>query len=118
MQTVLLVSFGVKLATSAASFRATHSLVTRKKERLRSHSRHTDDAGRALVNLYEDLGLEALKKLNGWFSGLLVDLGRHQVVLFNDRYGLNRIYVHEQNGRLFFRRKPNRCWRWSLLYAR
>ena len=73
-----------------------------EKDRLRSHSRHMDDTGRALVNLYEDLGLEALKKLNGWFSGLLVDMRRHQVVLFNDRYGLNRIYVHEQNGRLFF----------------
>ena len=55
-----------------------------------------------LVRLYQEIGLRALEKLNGWFSGLLVDLRHRQAVLFNDRYGLNRIYVHEDNGRLFF----------------
>lgn len=61
-----------------------------------------NDTASALIRLYEKLGLRSLEKLNGWFSGLLVDLRHRQVVLFNDRYGLNRIYVHEQNGRLFF----------------
>lgn len=60
------------------------------------------DAEIGLVNLYEKLGLDAFEKLNGWFSGVLVDLRQRQAVLFNDRYGLNRIYVHEQDGRLFF----------------
>ena len=55
-----------------------------------------------LIRLYQEIGLRALEKLNGWFSGLLVDLRYRQAVLFNDRYGLNRIYVHEDNGRLFF----------------
>jgi asparagine synthase (glutamine-hydrolysing) len=55
-----------------------------------------------LSRLYEEMGLRALEELNGWFSGLLVDLRHRQAVLFNDRYGLSRIYVHERNGRLFF----------------
>jgi len=60
------------------------------------------DAQIGLVNFYEKLGLGALERLNGWFSGALVDLRHQQTVLFNDRYGLNRIYVHERDGRFFF----------------
>ncbi len=58
--------------------------------------------GSAVVRLYEEVGLRALEKLNGCFSGLLVDLSHRQAVLFNDRYGLNRIYVHEHGERLLF----------------
>ena len=69
--------------------------------RSRNHefSNHT---GSALVHLYQELGLAAFEKLNGWFSGLLVDRQHGRTVLFNDRYGLNRIYIHEQGERLFF----------------
>ena len=48
-----------------------------------------------LIHLYEQLGLSAFERLNGWFSGLLVDLQHRQAILFNDRYGLGRIYIHE-----------------------
>jgi asparagine synthase (glutamine-hydrolysing) len=54
------------------------------------------------IHLYEEHGPDALKELNGWFSGVLVDLERRKSMLFNDRYGLNRIYVHERDGSLFF----------------
>jgi asparagine synthase (glutamine-hydrolysing) len=60
------------------------------------------EAERGLLNLYGKLGLDALERLNGCFSGILVDLRDRQAILFNDRYGLNRIYVHEQNDRIFF----------------
>jgi asparagine synthase (glutamine-hydrolysing) len=70
--------------------------------RSRGH-RCTNDAGPALVHLYEELDVAAaLEKLNGRFSGILVDAPRRRVVLFNDRYGLNRIYVYERNGQLYF----------------
>jgi asparagine synthase (glutamine-hydrolysing) len=70
---------------------------------LRARGHHfADDAGSALVYLYDELDIAALEKLNGRFSGLLVDARKHRVVLFNDRYGLNRIYVHEREGQLFF----------------
>jgi asparagine synthase (glutamine-hydrolysing) len=55
-----------------------------------------------LVCLYEDLGLKFLEKINGWFSGLLVDLREHQSFLFNDRFGIGRICYCEHEGRLYF----------------
>lgn len=55
-----------------------------------------------LVHLYEEMGPEFLGKLNGSFSGLLVDLREQKIVLFNDRYGLNRIYFHENDGGFYF----------------
>ena len=55
-----------------------------------------------LIHLYEELGLRALERLNGWFSGLLIDLQHRQAILFNDRYGFGRIYVQEGDGRLLF----------------
>ena len=61
-----------------------------------------NDLCSTLIRLYEEIGLRALEKLNGWFSGLLVDLRHRQAVLFNDRYGLSRIYIHEQPARLLF----------------
>jgi asparagine synthase (glutamine-hydrolysing) len=74
-----------------------------ERDKLESHSQQSpNETALALVNLYEDVGLEALKELNGCFSGLLVDVLHRRVILFNDRYGLNRIYIHEQNGRVFF----------------
>jgi asparagine synthase (glutamine-hydrolysing) len=60
------------------------------------------DVGEALARLYQERGVAALEKLNGWFSGLIVDVNRRQTVLFNDRYGMNRIYVCERDGRLYF----------------
>jgi asparagine synthase (glutamine-hydrolysing) len=55
-----------------------------------------------LVRQYEDNGLVALEMLNGYFSGLLLDLRKREIVLFNDRYGLGRIYYHENGDGLFF----------------
>lgn len=55
-----------------------------------------------LLTLYEAVGLQFIEKLNGWFSGLLIDLRKNVVVLFNDRYGLGRIYFHEGPDRFYF----------------
>jgi asparagine synthase (glutamine-hydrolysing) len=62
----------------------------------------SSDAQVQLIHLYEELGLSALEKLNGWFSGLLIDLQHGQAILFNDRYALGRVYIHEGNGRILF----------------
>lgn len=40
--------------------------------------------------------------LNGLFAGLLIDARRQAVLLFNDRYGCERLYVHERNGATYF----------------
>ena len=55
-----------------------------------------------LVHLYEDLGIKFLERLNGCFNGLLVDLRQQRIVLFNDRYGLQRIYYHEHATGFYF----------------
>ncbi len=48
-----------------------------------------------LIHLYEEMGLRFLELLNGWFSGVILDLRTKKVILFNDRFGLGRIYFHE-----------------------
>jgi len=65
---------------------------------------HQFEAGNAsyLVHLYEENGLEFVKKLNGWFSGILLDLRARRVILFNDRYGMNRIYFHQNDNEFIF----------------
>jgi asparagine synthase (glutamine-hydrolysing) len=65
---------------------------------------HRFDAGNAsyLVHLYEELGDRFFERLNGWFCGLIVDLRQRQLTLFNDRYGLGRIYAHEADSKFYF----------------
>lgn len=57
---------------------------------------------RNVLLLYEQLGLSFLEKLNGIFSGALIDLRTGLIVLFNDRYGLARIYYYESPAGFFF----------------
>jgi asparagine synthase (glutamine-hydrolysing) len=72
-------------------------------ENLRSKG-HQFSPGRAawLVHLYEETGAGFFEKLNGWFSGVLVDFRQNKIVLFNDRFGLGRIYYHETAGGFYF----------------
>jgi asparagine synthase (glutamine-hydrolysing) len=55
-----------------------------------------------LVHLYEEMGLKFIERLNGWFSALLVDLRQQNIILFNDRYGLGRIYYCEDKNGFYF----------------
>ena len=69
--------------------------------RARGHSCDPENAS-YLVHLYEELGGKFFEKLNGGFSGVVVDRREKKVLLFNDRYGLNRIYYHENERGVFF----------------
>jgi len=69
--------------------------------RVRGHQFGSEDAS-YLVHLYEEMGYAFLQRLNGWFSGVLLDLREQKVVLFNDRYGVNRIYYHEDEHGFYF----------------
>lgn len=72
-------------------------------ERLRSRGHEFDSENASyLVHLYEEMGLKFIEKLNGWFCGLLLDTRRGKVFLFNDRYGMNRIFVHESKDGFYF----------------
>jgi asparagine synthase (glutamine-hydrolysing) len=55
-----------------------------------------------LVRLYEEQGDNFFEKLNGLFSGLLIDKRRKRGFLFNDRYGLERLYVCDTKEGFYF----------------
>jgi asparagine synthase (glutamine-hydrolysing) len=59
-------------------------------------------AGGWLVHLYEEEGNRFFEKLNGLFSGLLIDKRQGKAFLFNDRYGVERVYWIETEGAVFF----------------
>lgn len=64
---------------------------------------HTIDKGGPayLVHLYEeDSAFPA--GLNGQFHGLLADKSRGMAMLFNDRYGMHRIYYHRSKEAFYF----------------
>lgn len=72
-------------------------------ERLRNEGHEFDpESASYLVHLYEEAGLGFIERLNGWFSGVLMDLREERIVMFNDRCGLGRIYYHERDGLLYF----------------
>ena len=48
-----------------------------------------------LLTMYEQSEDKLLESLNGWFSGVAVDLALRKITLFNDRYAMSRIYFHE-----------------------
>lgn len=64
---------------------------------------HVDpELAAGLVHRYEREGEAFFARLNGLFCGLLIDLRRKEVVLFNDRYGLGRLYCHQGAGVFYF----------------
>lgn len=69
---------------------------------LREHGHDFDAAGPSyLAHLYEeDTSFPA--GLNGRFHGLLVDRNQARALLFNDRYGMHRIYYHESRDAFYF----------------
>jgi len=69
--------------------------------RTRGHEFGSDDAS-YLIHLYEEMGSGFLERLNGWFSGILIDFRQKKIVLFNDRYGMDRIYYHESQDGFYF----------------
>jgi asparagine synthase (glutamine-hydrolysing) len=59
-------------------------------------------SGRSLIELYEKEGDRFFQRLNGLFSGLLIDKRQRQAFLFNDRYGIERLYACETSDGLYF----------------
>lgn len=64
-----------------------------------AHRGHDFDAQNAsyLIHLYEEQGEVFFRNLNGWFNGVIVDLRRSTVMLFNDRCAIRRIYYYEND---------------------
>ena len=71
-------------------------------QHLKAQGHELDAAGPSyLVHLYEeDASFPA--GLNGRFHGLLTDRNRRSAVLFNDRYGMHRMYYHDSQDAFYF----------------
>lgn len=54
-----------------------------------------------LVHLYEE-NPDFVQHLNGMFHGLIIDRNRGTLNLFNDRYGMHRLYYHQATGCFYF----------------
>jgi asparagine synthase (glutamine-hydrolysing) len=76
-----------------------HSVI--EQLRAHGHSFGPDNAS-YLVHLYEETGPKFIEKLNGWFSGIVLDLRERKMLLFNDRYGIARIHFHENDDGFYF----------------
>ncbi len=56
----------------------------------------------ALVHLYEEEGDSFVSRLNGIFCGILVDRTLGKTLIFNDRYGVQRLFWHQDRDALIF----------------
>jgi asparagine synthase (glutamine-hydrolysing) len=65
------------------------------------HNFHYDNAS-YLIHLYEEKGDKFFNNLNGFFHGVLINIPRKEIVLFNDRYGMQRVYYYEKKGSFLF----------------
>jgi asparagine synthase (glutamine-hydrolysing) len=71
-------------------------------QRLKGRGHALDPDGPSyLVHLYED-DPSFPAGLNGRFHGLLADRGRGRAMLFNDRYGMHRLYCHAAKDAFYF----------------
>jgi asparagine synthase (glutamine-hydrolysing) len=55
-----------------------------------------------LIHLYEEKGKDFLAEINGLFHGIIIDLREKKLLLFNDRYGMQRLYYHESPDAFYF----------------
>jgi len=62
----------------------------------------SDCGSSELLRLYNDQGYRFVEKINGLFSGLLIDRKCKRILLFNDRYGIERLYFYEKPDMTFF----------------
>ncbi len=71
--------------------------------RLRSHGNplKKHDASYVL-RLFEEKGYEFLTELNGWFHGVLLDLAKNEIIVFNDRFGMQRLYYHQSGDSMLY----------------
>lgn len=75
-------------------------LGTIQELRSRGHSIDTA-ASDYLVHLYEE-DPDFVRNLNGMFHGIIIDRNRGVLNLFNDRYGMHRLYYYEAKDAFYY----------------
>jgi asparagine synthase (glutamine-hydrolysing) len=69
---------------------------------LNQHEVNNSNPVNHVIHLYEDQGPDFVKKLNGWFSGIILDHRRNKAILFNDWYAMCRVYYYEDENAFYF----------------
>lgn len=71
--------------------------------RLKARGHRIDDEEPSyLVHLYEEDPALFFARLNGRFHGLLSDRTQAKTILFNDRFGMHRLYYHQSKEAFYF----------------
>jgi len=64
--------------------------------------RFPDHDASYLVHLYETMGDQVFANRNGLYAGILLDHRQKKAFLFNDRYGMKRLFIREREDELYF----------------
>ncbi len=73
-----------------------------EEEKAARDFRCSPDQAEVLLPLYREKGDSFFTYLNGFFHGLIIDSRDDRVILFNDRFGMQRLYYHEEPETLYF----------------
>ncbi len=68
----------------------------------RGHKFRTNSDAEVILHLYEDLGVDALREVNGMFAFAIYSSVRKQVFVARDRLGIKPLLYLHQNGRFIF----------------
>ena len=71
-------------------------------ERLKTAGHTFDGAGPSYLIHVAEEDSRFPRSLNGRFHGLLIDRAQGKATLFNDRYGMNRLYYHQTPDAFYF----------------
>ena len=92
----------MSVATLFLCLRAKNSRSPERSLRLKNKGHELAAVGPSyLVHVYEEDSAFP-QGLNGKFHGLLIDRSRGTAMLFNDRYGMNRVFYHESKDAFYF----------------
>jgi len=84
-------------------FAGEHYGPERDEEKMAAKSSGLSDLkAEILLQLYLEKGESFFPYLNGFFHGLIIDARNGDVVLFNDRFGMQRLYYHEEPDAFYF----------------
>ena len=88
----------ITLITAGENFPSDYSSEVLRKKGINGSTNQL----RNLLTLYETLGDGYLQTINGWLSGIIIDSRKNEASLFNDRYGMQRIYYYETKDAFYF----------------
>ncbi len=69
---------------------------------IRASTEGADHSMHWLLEEYNKVGEQCLRRSDGLFAGVLIDKREKKTLVFNDRYGMERVYFHEARDFFYF----------------